>query len=390
MSISRTASLVALLALLVVGAGLGYLYRGELAELVSGGPPAGAHGRPPPLVRTAAVQRRQVAVTIGAVGTLVPPEAVTVTTEAAGRVAEVVFTEGARVEAGDLLVRLERDEDEARVREAEARVVQRRRETARLAELFARDFVSADEVERADAALQEAQAALAIAREALDERGIEAPFAGITGRRLVSPGAFLEAGAPITRLTQMVPLDLLFEVPGRQIAGLRAGLRVEAVTPAYPGETFVGEVTFVGAEVDPATRTLPLEATLPNESGRLKPGMFVTVSLVLESRDALTVPEAAVISRGPRQLVYRVEDGGSGEGQGAQREPPPPRPPTAMRDGDEERPRRVVTVTVETGVRRDGWVEIRSGLAAGDRVVTEGHAALRDGMRVRLSGEVAR
>jgi membrane fusion protein (multidrug efflux system) len=61
-----------------------------------------------------------------------------------------------------------------------------------------------------------------------------------------------------------------------------------------------------------------------------------------------------------------------------------------MRDGDEERPRRVVTVTVETGVRRDGWVEIRSGLAAGDRVVTEGHAALRDGMRVRLSGEVAR
>jgi membrane fusion protein (multidrug efflux system) len=331
-----------------------------------------------------------VAVTIGAVGTLVPPEAVTVTTEAAGRVAEVVFTEGDRVEAGELLVRLERDEDEARVREAEARVVQRRRETARLAELFARDFVSANEVERADAALQEAQAALAIAREALDERGIEAPFAGITGRRLVSPGAFLEAGAPITRLTQTVPLDLLFEVPGRQIAGLRTGLRVEAVTPAYPGETFVGEVTFVGAEVDPATRTLPLEATLPNESGRLKPGMFVNVSLVLESRDALTAPEAAVISRGPRQLVYRVEDGGSGEAQAAQREPPPPRPPTAMRDGDEERPWRVVTVTVETGVRRDGWVEIRSGLAAGDRVVTEGHAALRDGMRVRLMGEVER
>jgi membrane fusion protein (multidrug efflux system) len=97
--------------------------------------------------------------------------------------------------------------------------------------------------------LEEAKAALAIAREALDERGIDAPFAGVTGRGLVSPGAFLEAGSPLTRLTQIHPRDLLFEVPGRQIGHLRPGLEVRATTSAYPDVVFTGELTFIGTRL---------------------------------------------------------------------------------------------------------------------------------------------
>jgi multidrug efflux pump subunit AcrA (membrane-fusion protein) len=123
--------------------------------------------------------------------------------------------------------------------------------------------------------------------------------------------------------------------------------------------------------------------------------MFMDLSLVRESRDALTVPEAAVVSRGPRQLVYRVENGGSGEEQASpesigQRVVPPPQPSPTRGEGDGEGLRCVFTVTMEIGVRRGGWVEVRSGLAVGDRVVTEGHAALGDGTRVRLGGEVVR
>ena len=370
MSVRGTIGPVILLALLALVAGVAYLYRGELAALVPGGPPSQARARPPPLVQTALAERRRVAATIGATGTLIAPEAVTITTEANGRVAEIRFEEGDRVGRGDLLVVLERDEDQARVREAEARVVQIRRQVARQRELYEQGFVSAGEVERTDAALEEAKAALAIAREALDERGIEAPFAGVTGRRLVSPGAFLEAGSPITRLTQMHPLDLLFEVPGRQLGDLRPGLAVRATTPAYPDVVFTGELTFIGTELDAGTRTLPLEATLPNPDARLRPGMFMDVTLVLGERETLTVPESALISQGPSQLVYRLEGGGrgagAGEGEGS--------------DGSAH----VSRQSVETGVRRDGWVEIRSGLAAGDRVVTQGQAVLSDGMAVRL------
>lgn len=143
-------------------------------------------------------------------------------------------------------------------------------------------------------------------------RRIDAPFAGVTGRRLVSPGAFLEAGRPITRLSQIHPLDLFFEVPGRQLGGLRPGLEVRATTPAYPDEVFTGELTFIGTEVDAGTRTLPLEVTLPNADARLRPGMFMEVTLVLGERETLTVPESVVINQGPSQLVYRLdgEEGG--------------------------------------------------------------------------------
>jgi membrane fusion protein (multidrug efflux system) len=371
MSARGTIGPVILLALLAMCAGVAYLYRGELAALLPGGPPSQARARPPPLVQTTRVERRRIAATIGATGTLIAPEAVTITTEANGRVAAIRFEEGDRVGRGDLLVVLERDEDQARVREAEARVVQIRRQVARQRELYEQGFVSAGEVERTEAALEEAKAALAIAREALDERGIEAPFAGVTGRRLVSPGAFLEAGSPITRLTQMHPLDLLFEVPGRQLGGLRLGLEVRATTPAYPDVVFTGDLTFIGTELDAGTRTLPLEATLPNPDARLRPGMFMDVTLVLGEHETLTVPESAVINQGPSQLVYRLEGRergpGSGDGEGSDGGP------------------RVSRQPVKTGVRRDGWVEIRSGLAAGDRVVTRGQAVLSDGMAVRLA-----
>lgn len=333
----------------------------------------GGQGRPPPRVETARVRSREVETRAAASGTLIAPEAVVITTEATGRVAEVRFEEGVRVDRGEVLVRLDRQREEAQVREAEARVRQLRRQESRQVELYAEGFVSDDELERTEAALEEAEAALAIAREALDDRSIEAPFGGLIGRRLVSPGALVEPGTPITRLTQAPELELLFEIPEKQIAGLRPGLEVRVTTPAYPNETFSGEVTFVSTELNRDTRTLPVEASLPNADGRLKPGMFVAVALVLSRREAITVPEAAVISRGPSHFVYRVE--GSRDGVAVGQQP--------MGASDPPHAPRVVRQTVEIGQRRDGWLEVLSGLGRGDQVVAAGHGALRDGMRVR-------
>jgi len=315
----------------------------------------GASGdRPPPLVSVTPAEKASVRERLVATGSLVAPESVAITAEAAGRVERVRFTEGARVTAGQVLIELEQTRAEAEVERAAARLTQRDREAERRRELGADDFVSEGELDRAVAAAEEAESALEIARDALEDRTIRAPFDGVTGRRRVSPGALIEPTTVVTRLVKTRTLDLLLDIPGTESGRVQTGMPVEAHTPAYPERTFSGTVRFVGTEVDQATRTLPIEARIDNAEGLLKPGMYLRGELILAERQAVRVPEAAVIAQGPTQLVYVVDDEGR-----AKRRP------------------------VQTGIRRAGWVEIRDGVAAGERVVTKGLGVLRDGIAVR-------
>jgi len=233
---------------------------------------------------------------------------------------------------------------------------------------------------------------LTLAEADLDDRVITAPFAGVVGRRLVSPGALLEPGTPVADLRRNDPIDLLFDVPEAVIGQIERGQLVRATTSALPERTFDGELTLVGTALDEATRTLPLEATFANPLGLLKPGMFMQASLITGERDLLSVPESAVIARGPTQHVFAVESGPSRSTP----ESSPNGSPNAGEDaidkhqqqsgaGDSGVARRR---SVETGIRRDGWVEISEGLKASDRVVVAGLQGLRDGAKVRIEPSV--
>lgn len=382
------ALLLALAAVLVAG----WVYRAELAALIAGGGADQGRGRPPPLVETAPVRERRVAQRISATGTLIAPEAVTVTARTRGRVARVLFEEGDRVAAGAPLLRLARERAAARVDEAKAQLDEQRRDLARLRELREQDFVSATELEQAAAAAESAAAALAVAEEDLDDRVLKAPFAGIIGRRLVSPGALLEPGTPVADLRRNDPLDLLLDVPETALGRVALGQRVTGTTPAYPDRAFRGEVTFVGTRVSRDTRTLPLEATFANPDGALKPGMFLQAALVTGTQALLTVPEAAVIARGPTQHVYVLEAaaGADHAADDAAAGPPGARPETAGEDaahGADRQPTRVRRRSVQTGLRRSGWVAITDGVSAGEQVVTAGLQGLRDGAAVRTGGQ---
>lgn len=342
---------VAVLALAVVTALLwGAIWRSE-----NEGRPAAGGSKPVGVpVELQPVEARRIEDTIRTVGTLVAGEAVVLTTEAAGRVESTRFEEGDRVEAGELLVLLESEKQRKRLTEARMRVAETRRERERQERLHEQDVVSMAALDEARTAHARARAELQAAIEALDDRRIEAPFDGVSGRRLISPGALLEPGDEITRIVSTGGLDLLFEVPGDRMAALRKGLRVRATTPAWPKRPFEGRVHFVGSEVSEATRTLPLEARIPDEGGRLKPGMFMDVELVVGERRAVTIPESALLTRGPASYVFVVD-----EQDVAHRVP------------------------VRPGVRREGWIEIEEGLAEGDRLVVEGLQRVRDGAKVR-------
>ena len=379
---------VAVVAAALIG---GWVYREQLSTVwseVVGGDAGDGRGRPPPLVETAQAERATISERISATGTLTPPERVTVAAQTAGRIASIQFEEGDAVRKDQVLVILERERAEAAVEEAAARVEQQSRALARRRTLGQRDFVSESEIDLAEADAEAARAALRIATEELANLVVEAPFAGVLGRRLVSPGAFVEPGAPIAELTRVRSLDLLFDVPGKAVGQVELGQTVEATTPAFPQQTFTGQVTFVGTQVSEATRTLPVEATFNNENGLLKPGMYLRAELIVGERQVVRVPEAAVVTEGPNTLVYVVSasNGGGDPGDmpaGAGSADGPDRPTNAAPGGERGPSLTVSRRPVETGVRREGWIAIREGLKVGERVVVAGLQGLRDGIAVR-------
>ncbi|MBK5942028.1 hypothetical protein CCR96_22850 [Halochromatium roseum] len=343
---------------------LGWWNRAALLALIES--PAStetAQQQPAPVVKVAPVEQAEIEARIQATGTLKAAETLTLTARSRGRVEAVHFDEGSEVSKHQALVLLERKRAQAAVREASARVAQTARQLERFETLAADSFVSETELEQARATASEARAALQVSSEDLADRIIEAPFDGLIGRRLISPGALLEPGMAIASLSRTAPLDLLLDVPGKELAKIETGQQVIATTPAYPQQRFEGRVTFVAPEVAEDTRTLALEATFDNADHQLKPGLFMTAELVTDRREILRVPEAAVIAQGPTNHLFVVDTKDAASQARVRRQP------------------------VQTGIRRDGWVEITRGVSADERVVVEGLQRLRDGIAVHIGDD---
>ena len=175
----------------------------------------------------------------------------------------------------------------------------------------------------------------------------------------MSPGSLVRPGDQITTLDDIDVIKLDFSVPETFVALIRPGLEVRARSAAYPDRRFAGRVTSVDPRVNPTTRTVRVRAELPNPDHALRPGMLLTVDLIKNRRDALSVPEQALVPVGDRQFVYVVD--GVGEAR---------------------------RVEVEIGSRRPGTAEVLRGLAEGDRVVVEGAHRLRPGSRVEVTDPV--
>ena len=189
---------------------------------------------------------------------------------------------------------------------------------------------------------------------------IRAPFAGRVGLRRVSVGSLVNPGAVITTLDDTSVVKVDFAVPENDIAALREGLSISARSSAYPSREFQGRVQSVDARIDAASRAVTVRAVVPNGDGLLRSGMFVTVLLTRDQREAVVIPEEALVPEQDRQYVFVVADGKS------------------------------VRREVQIGTRQPGRVEIVSGLTAGERIVVEGTVKVRDGEAVRDLAVAAR
>lgn len=304
------------------------------------------------VVEATEVQPADIQDVITAIGTLRSAESVVMKSEISGRIAAVSFSDGSRVAKGDTLITFDASIQEAQVNQAKAERDLAAAKLKRTQDLFDKKFLSAAALDDAKASEQIAQAKLALAQATLGKMSLRAPFSGVIGIRQVSVGDYIKEGADLVNLEDTSSMKVDFRVPEQASGRLRVGQIVGLQSDAFVGQSFPAKVTAVDSAVDPLGRSLLMRAELRDVSQRLKPGMFMRVTLVLETRkNALTIPEESVVTQQGRLLVFKVVDG------------------------------KAVSTPVVTGLRvtnKDkAVVEVVKGLAAGDVVVTAGQIKIR-------------
>ncbi len=322
----------------------------------SGAPVAKPEGKAPAMtVRVDEVKSAALREEVSAIGTLLANEAITIRAEVDGRITHIHFREGEPVAQGAKLVSLNSAEIEAQLNAAQSAATLNHTRLTRAEELHGKNFISGQALDEARENSNQSLARVAEIQARLDKTLLRAPFSGVVGVRQVSTGAYINKGQDIARLEGIGTLKVDFRVPELFAGRLKPGQRVQVSVDAYPKEQFDGVIFAIEPAVDEQTRTVLLRARVPNPQARLKPGMFARVALLLGVRkDAIIVPEQAIVPRGRDFFVFKVVDG------------------------------KALFTKVELGLRRPGEVQILKGVAPGDVVVTDGQLRIRDGATVKI------
>lgn len=351
------AAAAGLLVLMVLAVLLRMAFAGDEKSGGARGGPGGGRGQ---AVSEAVATPRQFADEIRVLGVARGRRSVNITSSTSQLITRVLFTDGQRVVAGTPLVELQAREEDAGIIEARAQVAQAQRQYDRFKTLADRGIAPRVTAEDAETALASARASLSAAQARRGDRLIRAPFAGVLGLSSVTAGTFISPGSVITTLDDIDVVRVDFPVPERYLAVLRTGAPISANIDAYGAETFSGRIALIDTRVNEQTRSVTARAEIPNPGARIRPGMAVRVAIEQGVRTAPAVPEGAVQYEGEGAFVYRIAKGDRGS--------------VAQR------------VEVETGAVEGGFVEILSGLAAGDRVVGSGLNRIQPGAPVTVAG----
>lgn len=315
----------------------------------------GGFGGPAPIL-AAPVTIDSAGLEITAVGTVAASKAIDVYPQVTGMVKAISFQPGLPVTAGQDLVGLDSADQEVAVQKAQVAVDTAQAAYDRTQLLAKSNNVSTVDVSTARAALESANIDLKAAQLELAKRTISAPFAGTIGLTDISVGDLVTSSKPITTLDDMSTVTVSFQVPERASGLVAVGQDVTGTTDALIGDTFTGRITAIASRVDATTRTLGVEASLPNSGSKLKPGMALTLTMKFPGTPNPAVSSLSIQWDRQGSYVWKV-------------------------DGDvvHRTPVKIVT-------RRSGIVTVAADLKAGDLVVTDGVLRLREGTAVAMAG----
>lgn len=339
---------------------LSYMVYAKVTEESSSSDGFSRFGGGSPLVTLTPVVLQVIADEVESVGTTVANESVNLTTAVSETVSKIGFQDGEYVERGDILVELTNAAEASRLAEAQANVNEAQRQLDRLENLSNNNLVADNEFDQARTALETARARLEGVLVDMDDRLVRAPFSGFLGFRNVSEGSLLTPGTVITTLDDVSIIKLDFTIPEIYLADVGVGQMIQAKSIVYDDKIFDGEIRVVGSRIDPVTRGVSVRALIANPNSLLRPGMLLTVSLALNEQTVMVVPEQSVIASQGQQYIYAANE-----------------------------ENKVMRKAVELGRRRDGLVEITSGLEVGEKIISEGVIRMRPGLTVRTTNSAA-
>lgn len=318
---------------------------------------------PPATIASAKVRSESWQPYLHAVGSVEATQGIFVTTEVPGQVREISFSSGQKVEAGEVLLQLDDSVDQAGLEGLAALSKQAKLLFERNKKLVKERSVSRSEYDDSLAQLENLQASVEAKRATIHKKKIRAPFSGQLGIREVDIGEYLSPGAHIVPLQALDPVYVDYTLPERHFDRVHVGQAVIIKVQAYADRLFNGKVSAINPGIDPGTRSIRLQATLPNPGNLLRPGMFAEVRTVLPLRhNILTLPRTAISHNPYGQSVFVILT--DNNTHSVQRRP------------------------VKTGEIRDGRVEILQGLQEDDEVVSAGQVKLRNGQEVVIDNSV--
>lgn len=318
---------------------------------------AGVSGAMPAMPVEVAVARRDTVVdAVAATGQIEAIQSIELHPDIEGRLTEILIAEGSVVGLGTPLFKVDDAELKAQVARAEADRDLAAQALTRTRQLLEQNASSSSDMEKAEATAKGSDAQLDLLKLRLSRTTVRAPFAGVMGQRFVSLGDYVTTSSRLAALQTVNPQRATFAVPERYAERLKVGQKVTFRVAALGNQEFIGEVDFVDPVVQLPGRTILIKALVPNGRRQLQSGMFIEARLATDVRpNAIIVPEDAILPLQGANFVWAVVDGKAARRQ------------------------------VGLGVRSPGFVEVTSGVDAGDQVVVGGQEKLGEGAPVKAT-----
>jgi membrane fusion protein, multidrug efflux system len=361
------AILIAIVLLVAIVGTLGYFKVTQIMGFMAMAK-AGAFKQPPTAVTTAVASESEWQPTLDTIGSVAAINGVTISTDLAGIVDKIAFTSGTVVKAGDLLVHLNTDQEQAQLEQAQAQLTLAQLTLNRDRDLLSKRTISQQDYDTAEATHGQMLATVDQYKALIARKTLRAPFDGMVGIRQVNLGQYLNTGDPVVTLQSFDPIYVNFTLPQQDLSKLACGQEVNLRLDAYGDRVFTGKITAINSLVDQATRNVQVQATLPNSEQKLRPGMFGKVSVILPDREkVIALPVSSVHYAPYGDSVFLITD-----------------------DKDENgKPiKSVKEQFVKLGTARGDLVSVTSGVKPGDEVVTSGVFRLRSGAPVLINNKV--
>lgn len=310
-------------------------------------------------VEVVTVSRRPIAASYTGTAPLEARAESQVVAKTSGVALQVMAEVGQQVRAGQVLVRLDSARAALQAAQSEAQLRKLEASYNRSRQLFSQQLLSANDIDQLKFDLENARAVNRMAHLELSYANVVAPISGVIAERMIKAGNFVQLNSAVFRIVDTSRLEATLNVPERELATLKSGLPVQLMVDALPGRPFQGRVDRVAPVVDAGSGTFRVVCAFEG-GGLLQPGMFGRIKIDYDQRaDALVIPRTALLDDESEPAVFAVRGG------------------------------KAARVPVKLGYFDGQWVEVRSGLKAGDRIVTAGKVALRDGSLVQVIGDPA-